>query len=126
MSETTKYKGVLSPSRRCEDAIPFFRSGVLAWPVPVAVCMAVLSGVRRILMALARWALVAGSYPSLWGAMSAWTCAGAVLAAEAGRVLPPGGLLAHRCMASAFLRGKPRRRVRASSPNPSSAEPAGS
>ncbi len=41
-------------------------SAVVFWlAVPVAVCMAVLSGVRRILMALARWALVAGSYPSL-------------------------------------------------------------
>ena len=41
-------------------------SAVVFWlAVPVAVGMAVLSGVRRVLLALVRWALVAGSYPSL-------------------------------------------------------------
>lgn len=41
-------------------------SAVMFWfAIPVAVGMAVLSGVRRVFLALVRWALMAGSYPSL-------------------------------------------------------------
>lgn len=41
-------------------------SAVVFWfAIPVAVGMAVLSGMRRVLLALVRWALMVGSYPSL-------------------------------------------------------------
>lgn len=41
-------------------------SSVVSWfAIPVAVLMAVLSGVQRIVGAVVRWALMAGSYPSL-------------------------------------------------------------
>ena len=41
-------------------------SQVVSWfAIPVAVWMVVWSGVRHIVAALVRWALMAGSYPSL-------------------------------------------------------------
>jgi hypothetical protein len=41
-------------------------SSVVSWfAIPVAVLMAVLNGVRWVLSAVLRWALLAGSYPSL-------------------------------------------------------------
>jgi len=39
---------------------------VVSWfAIPVAVLMAVLNGARRVVAAIVRWALMAGSYPSL-------------------------------------------------------------